>query len=35
MQFEGLQAYVALMQRCWAADPGERPTLNDIVMQLQ
>ena len=24
--FNGYDAYVALMQRCWAEDPAERPT---------
>lgn len=35
LQFEGLQAYVAVMQQYWAADPGELPTFTNIVVQLQ
>ena len=28
--FEGMPAYVALMQRCWAQDPAGRPSFEDI-----
>lgn len=31
----GLPAYVALMKRCWAQAPEERPTFDDIVGELR
>ena len=33
--FPGLGAYVALMQRCWAQDPGERPSFQEAAAELQ
>ncbi len=33
--FEGLQAYIALVQRCWAQSPEERPTFAEIIAQLR
>lgn len=32
---EGLDEYVALLQRCWAQDPEQRPTFADIIPQLR
>ena len=34
-QFGGLDAYLALMRRCWAADPAERPGFAEVVRQLR
>jgi serine/threonine protein kinase len=34
-QFGGLDAYIALMQRCWATDPAERPGFAEVVRQLR
>ncbi|KAI7835872.1 hypothetical protein COHA_010220 [Chlorella ohadii] len=34
-QFGGLDAYIALMQRCWAAEPAERPGFAEVVRQLR
>ena len=31
----GLDAYVALLQRCWAQEPQERPTFEDIIPELR
>lgn len=28
-------AYVALVRRCWAQDPAERPTFGDIISELR
>ena len=33
--FAGLDAYIALMQRCWAQDPSKRPPFAEIVPTLQ
>ncbi len=33
--FEGLDAYVQLMQRCWAHDPAGRPSFQDIAAELR
>ena len=33
--FAGLDEYVALMQQCWAQDPGDRPTFQQIVPALR
>lgn len=35
LQFGGVDAYIALMQRCWAADPAERPDFGEVVRQLR
>ncbi len=32
--FEGLEAYVSLMRRCWEADPGLRPGFEEVVQEL-
>jgi serine/threonine protein kinase len=32
--FPGLQAYVALMQRCWAQEPGDRPSFALVAEEL-
>ncbi|KAL4423315.1 hypothetical protein ABPG77_006110 [Micractinium sp. CCAP 211/92] len=34
-QFAGLDAYVALMRRCWAQDPAERPTFEQVIPELR
>ncbi|PRW57024.1 Serine threonine- kinase CTR1 [Chlorella sorokiniana] len=31
----GLDAYVQLMRNCWAQQPGERPTFDEVVSRLQ
>ena len=31
----GLGAYCALMCECWAPQPGERPSMDDVVARLQ
>lgn len=31
----GLPGYVALMKRCWAQAPEQRPTFDDIVQELR
>ncbi len=33
--FVGLDDYVALMQRCWAQAPADRPGFQEIVVQLR
>ena len=33
--FPGLPAWVALMQRCWHQDPGQRPDFAVIIAQLR
>lgn len=33
--FQGLGAYIDLIQRCWAQDPAERPSFPDIVADLR
>ncbi|KAL4443708.1 hypothetical protein ABPG75_011445 [Micractinium tetrahymenae] len=33
--FQGLDAYLALLQCCWASDPAERPTFQHIVHELR
>ena len=33
--FRGLDAYVALTQRCWAHNPYDRPTFEEIIPQLR
>ncbi len=33
--FQGLDAYVALIQHCWAQQPEERPTFQEIIEQLR
>jgi hypothetical protein len=33
--FEGLDAYVALMRRCWAHNPNDRPTFQEIIAELR
>lgn len=33
--FAGLDAYIALMQRCWAQNPDERPTFGEIADELR
>ena len=33
--FAGLDAYISLMQRCWAQDPVERPAFQQIVTELR
>ncbi|KAI7840638.1 hypothetical protein COHA_005659 [Chlorella ohadii] len=34
-QFEGLAAYIELMQRCWAQDPSARPDFSAVVAELK
>ena len=33
--FPGLPAYLALMQRCWAEQPAERPAFAEVVAELR
>ena len=33
--FEGWAVYVALIQRCWTMEPGERPTFGAIINDLR
>ncbi|GAB4820775.1 hypothetical protein N2152v2_007821 [Parachlorella kessleri] len=33
--FQGLPTYVALMHKCWAQDPVERPSFADIIPELR
>ena len=33
--FEGLEGYCALIERCWAQDPAQRPTFAAIVNDLR
>jgi hypothetical protein len=30
----GLDAYISLLQRCWAQDPAHRPTFHQVVQEL-
>lgn len=30
-----LQAYVALAERCWQQEPGQRPTFSEVAAQLR
>ena len=34
-EFEGLDAYVGLMRRCWAHNPDDRPTFQEIIADLR
>ncbi|GMH42761.1 hypothetical protein BSKO_10680 [Bryopsis sp. KO-2023] len=34
-RIQALQAYIDLMNRCWASDQDERPTYKEIVVKLQ
>lgn len=34
-EFEGLQDYIALVNRCWAQDPKDRPSFQQIVDDLR
>lgn len=33
--FPGLPAYEALLQRCWAQDPTERPGFAEVIQKLR
>jgi len=33
--FTKLEAYIALMERCWSPDPDRRPGFGEIIMQLE
>jgi hypothetical protein len=33
--FQGLDAYVTLMERCWAQRPEERPGFREIIVQIR
>jgi serine/threonine protein kinase len=33
--FVGIEAYVDLMQRCWAQDPGDRPSMMQAVHEVR
>lgn len=33
-QFAGLDAYLELMEACWAEDPGRRPGFDSIAQRL-
>jgi hypothetical protein len=33
--FLGLEEYVALMRRCWAEEPEERPQFGAVVKELR
>lgn len=33
--FAGLDRYVALLKRCWAQRPEDRPTFGEIVAELR
>eukprot|EP00884_Botryococcus_braunii_P001372 jgi/Botrbrau1/11235/Bobra.0038s0007.1 len=33
--FEDMEMYINLMSRCWAKDPGDRPSIADVVSELQ
>ena len=35
LQLPDYDAYVALMQRCWAYAPSDRPSFCDIITQLR
>ena len=32
---EGLDEYIALLRRCWAQDPEQRPSFGDIIPELR
>jgi hypothetical protein len=31
----GLDAYIGLLQQCWAQAPGDRPTFHQVVNALE
>jgi hypothetical protein len=31
----GLDAYISLMQRCWAQAPADRPTFHQVTQELE
>jgi hypothetical protein len=31
----GLEAYISLLQRCWAQAPADRPTFHQVVRELE
>jgi hypothetical protein len=33
--FAGLDAYIGLLQRCWAQDPAERPRFQEVIQELR
>jgi hypothetical protein len=33
--FVSFNEYVALMQRCWAQDPGQRPCFEEVIVELR
>lgn len=35
LQFAGLDSYCALMQRCWAQAPADRPGFPEVVQELR
>ena len=35
MEFEGLEGYLTLMRRCWAHNPEDRPTFQEIIAELR
>lgn len=35
MDFEGLDAYVTLMKKCWAHNPEDRPVFQEIISELR
>jgi len=35
IDFEGLDTYVALMRRCWAHNPNDRPCFQEIISELR
>ena len=35
LQFPEYEAYLALMQRCWAQDPADRPAFAEIIGELR
>lgn len=35
LQFAGLEAYIDLMRECWAHQPEERPSFEQIVPRLK
>lgn len=34
-EFEGLARYISLVQRCWEADPADRPTFAQVIPELK